>query len=176
MSDQPRTPTDSSELDLDAETAELIASTHARLEQTDLFTLFDVDLNASRAVLQRGYFTRSRLFHPDRYFNRRLGPYKKMLERIFAWMSAAYDFLKDDRRRAAYRKRVLEARGDRRAVFGDQVVAVETANGLEFVIADEATFFAASAAEDPGAPQPGARPVALPKKQYALPRLKRPER
>jgi hypothetical protein len=72
---------ESEEVDLDPQMAALIASTHAQLERMDLFTLLDVDINASRAVLQRAYFKRSRLFHPDRYFNRRLGAYKKQIGR-----------------------------------------------------------------------------------------------
>jgi len=171
------------ESDLEPELAELIASTHEKLERMDLFTLLDCDLNANRAVLQRAYFNRSRVFHPDRYFNRRLGPYKKMLERIFAWVSASYNFLKDDRRRAAYRKKILNARGDDKATCGGRVVAVETAKGLEFVITDEASFFGPDDADGASAagPQeaaeqpPGARTVGLPQKKYSLPKVRRPE-
>ena len=164
---------------MDPELAELITSMHARLEQMDLFTLLDCDLNADRSVLQRAYFNRSRRFHPDRYYNRRLGPYKKMLERIFAWISASYNFLTDDRRRAAYRKKILNARGDDKATCGGRVVAVEGAKGLEFVITDEASFYAddpENAAPEEAAPQtPGARTVGLPQKKYSLPKVRRAE-
>ena len=164
---------------LDPELAALITSMHTELERMDLFTLLDCDLNADRSVLQRAYFNRSRVFHPDRYFNRRLGPYKKMLERIFAWISASYNFLKDDRRRAAYRKKILNARGDDKATCGGRVVAVEGAKGLEFVITDEASFYAddaENAAPAEAAPQtPGARTVGLPQKKYSLPKVRRAE-
>ena len=167
------------ETNLDPELAALITSMHTELERMDLFTLLDCDLNADRSVLQRAYFNRSRVFHPDRYFNRRLGPYKKMLERIFAWISASYNFLKDDRRRAAYRKKILNARGDDKATCGGRVVAVEGAKGLEFVITDEASFYAddpENAAPEEAAPQtPGARTVGLPQKKYSLPKVRRAE-
>jgi curved DNA-binding protein CbpA len=176
---KPRGAEEDEEVDLDPETAALIASTHAQLDRMDLFTLLEVDLNASRAVLQRAYFKRSRLFHPDRYFNRTLGRYKKMLERTFAWISASYDFLKDDRRRAAYRKKILDARGDDHIACGGHLVAVETAKGLEFMIADEASFFATEDPSSPAAPEAdggraaGVRQVVLPQRQYALPRVRR---
>jgi curved DNA-binding protein CbpA len=174
------------ETNLDPELAALITSMHTELERMDLFTLLDCDLNADRSVLQRAYFNRSRVFHPDRYFNRRLGPYKKMLERIFAWISASYNFLKDDRRRAAYRKKILNARGDDKATCGGRVVAVETAKGLEFVITDEASFYGPDDAEKPDGPNvagaeqdaaqpPGARAVGLPQKKYTLPKVRRAE-
>ena len=186
MTSEPRAAPDQQEIELEAETVALVDSLDARLEHLDLFTLLEADLNADRAVLQRAYFKRSLCLHPDRYFNRKLGPYKKKLERVFAVVAAAYEFLKDDRRRAAYRKKILNARGDNQATWGGGVVAVETPQGLQFVVADEASFFgldegaALAPPQDEGATetesgkQPDGRQVALPRKQYALPRLRRP--
>ncbi len=182
MASKPPTSTEQGEApDLAPELAALIDSIDSRLEQLDLFTLLEVDLNADRAVLQRAYFKRSMVFHPDRYFNRKIGPYKKKLERIFAYMNAAYEFLKEDRRRAAYRKKILNARGDNQATLGGRIMAVQTPKGLTFVITDEASFYGpdddAARGEPEGeasAGQPDGRQVALPQKQYALPRLRRP--
>lgn len=157
-------------VELEPETAALIRSTFERLDGMDLFTLFEVDLNASAEVLRRAYFRRSRLFHPDRYFRRQLGPYKKMLERIFAWMAASYEFLKEDANRASYRKSILRAR-DGGGVVGLGLIAVETPQGLEFRIADEQR--APRAVESTPSPEAVARQVVLTRKQYALPRLRR---
>ena len=153
---------------LDRETAELVESIHSKLEQMDLFTLLDIDLNADADRVRRGYFTRSRTFHPDRYYTRNLGAHKKMLERIFAWTTAAYDFLKDDKRRKAYRKLILTHR-DRSS--GARVVAVEGEHGLVFRIVDEKAFYGEGAEEAPEAIE-GAPQVKLPQKRYALPKLK----
>jgi DnaJ-class molecular chaperone len=153
-------------IEMSPERAELIKSMHDRVDKLDLFTLLDVDLNANSAVLRRGYFKQSLLFHPDRYFSKDIGPYKKMLERVFGLISAAYDFLRDDRKRAAYRKKILTARDE--AVGQGGVVAVQTASGLVFKIVDETSFFAA----DEAAVAVGGEKVTMPQKRYALPRMR----
>ncbi|MCK5799464.1 MAG: J domain-containing protein [Deltaproteobacteria bacterium] len=166
-------------VELDPETAEIIDSVNAHLDDMDLFTLLDVDLNVSALDLRRAYFRRSRFFHPDRYFTRNLGEYKAMLERIFAMVSASYNFLKDDRRRAAYRREVLNSR-DRPGSWttsGGHIVAVRTAIGLKFIVKDEESFFGSRNVDSPtpetsSEPDTGARQVVLPQKRYALPRLK----
>jgi curved DNA-binding protein CbpA len=153
-------------IEMSAERAELITSMHDRIDKMDLFTLLDADLNANPAVLRRAYFKQSLLFHPDRYFSKDIGSYKKMLERIFGLISAAYDFLKDDRQRAAYRKKLLNSRDA--AVGTGGVVAVQTASGLVFKIVDETSFFAA----DEAAVAAGGDKVMLPQKRYAMPRVR----
>lgn len=170
----PRSDQKNAQEGLDPETARLVESIHGQLEQLDLFTLLDIDLNADADRVRRGYFTRSRLFHPDRHFTKDLGAHKKMLERIFAWTTAAYDFLKDDTRRAAYRRLILTARDRRSGARGGdaRVVAVETGSGMAFKIVDEKAFFADDPAEQGGVVANGGE-VRLPQKKYALPRVKR---
>jgi DnaJ-class molecular chaperone len=169
----PRNPKSDQESSLDPETAQLVESIHAKLEQLDLFTLLDIDLNADADRVRRGYFTRSRLFHPDRHFTKDLGAHKKMLERIFAWTTAAYDFLKDDKRRAAYRRLILTARDRRSCARGEgaRVVAVESGSGMAFKIVDEEAFYAGDAAEQPVLS--GGGEVRLPQNKYAIPRVQR---
>lgn len=164
-------------VELDRETAELVASLHGRVEQLDMFTLLDVDLNVSLADLRRAYFRRSMVFHPDRYFTRELGDHKAMLEKVFGFISAAYNFLKDDRRRAAYRQKILDDRDKPGAwtTSGGRVSAIRTPFGLKFIVKDEESFFGPPAndgRQTPKEPDPTARPVGLPQKRYALPRLR----
>jgi hypothetical protein len=95
-------------IELSSKTRALIHGFHARLVEMNLFEVLGVDSDADVATLRRGYFERSKLFHPDRYFNKNIGHYKKLLEHIFQWVSAAFKFLKDDRKREAYRQRLLQ--------------------------------------------------------------------
>lgn len=161
---------------LDPEIAQLVESLYQKLDEVDLFTLLNVDLNADTTLIRRGYFARSRIFHPDRYFSRNLGEHKRMLERVFAYATAAYDFLKDDRRRAAYRRQILASRDSSAGVVtaGARVIAVETDKGLRFEIADEEAFFDSGEQRPESATFEGADgDVKLPKKRYALPRIKK---
>jgi curved DNA-binding protein CbpA len=124
-------------VDLDLETCSRIQEFHDNLEEKNLFELLDVDPSAGLMDLRRAYFKRSKQFHPDRFFSRKLGPYKKMLERIFQWCHAAFKFLKDEKQRELYKKRIL--RRDRRRPPSARIVPVERDSGLEFVISEESS-------------------------------------
>lgn len=96
-------------IELSSKTRALIHGFHARLVEMNLFEVLGVDSDADLATLRRGYFERSKQFHPDRYFNKNIGHYKKLLEHIFQWVSAAFKFLKDDTKREAYRQRLHQS-------------------------------------------------------------------
>jgi DnaJ-class molecular chaperone len=170
------TKSDGQQLGLDPETAQLIESIYRRLDTLDLFTLLDIDINADATRVRRGYFKRSRLFHPDRYFTRDLGEHKHMLEQIFDYTKAAYDFLKDDEQRAAYRREILARREKSSGVVsaGARVVAVKTPGGLKFKIVDEEAFFRSAKRRSKQTFEGIGGQVKLPKKRYALPRIKKP--
>ena len=63
------------------------------------FVVLGVAHDADDATLKRAYFKRSKEFHPDRYFNKKIGPYKEMLQEIFKQVSAAYRLLEDAEQR-----------------------------------------------------------------------------
>jgi curved DNA-binding protein CbpA len=133
-----KVPTDAF-VDLDLRTCARIQEFYDHLEEKNLFEVLDVDPDASLIDLRRAYFKRSKQFHPDRFFSRKLGPYKKMLERIFQWCHAAFKFLKDEKQRELYKKRILrlsEPRGRKRPP-SVRIVPVERHGALEFVISEE---------------------------------------
>ncbi|MEK6606900.1 MAG: DnaJ domain-containing protein [Myxococcota bacterium] len=99
--------------DLPAELRASIDELHARLSEMDLFHILGCEPGAARRELWRAYAERARVYHPDRYFGRNLGNYKPRLERIFAQVSAAFQFLQDDQRRAAYEREVRQERTQR---------------------------------------------------------------
>ena len=120
-------------VDLDTETCVRLQEFHDRLERMNLFEILGADPDDDLGALRRAYFRRSKQFHPDRFYSRRLGPYKAVLERTFQWCAAAFKFLKDEARREEYRTRVLgnASRSSARVVPHGQGAS------LEFIIQDD---------------------------------------
>jgi curved DNA-binding protein CbpA len=95
-------------IDLGAEVRASIRAFYGMLQDMNFFELLDVPPHVDATTLKRAYFKRSKEFHPDRYFNKTLGPYKEMLQEVFKQVSAAYKFLDDDQQREAYRQMVVQ--------------------------------------------------------------------
>jgi hypothetical protein len=89
-------------LDLTPEQARRIDAVFAALETRDAFELLEISRAADKKEIKRAYFKLSKEFHPDRYFGKKVGPYKDRLSRIFQSIKAAFELLSDDARRAAY--------------------------------------------------------------------------
>jgi DnaJ-class molecular chaperone len=89
-------------LDLTVEQARRIDDFFSGLDHRDAFELLEVDRTADKKEIKRAYFKLSKEFHPDRFFNKSLGPYKERLSKIFQSIKAAFELLSDDERRAAY--------------------------------------------------------------------------
>jgi hypothetical protein len=91
-------------IDLTLEQAQRIDAVFAALETRSAFELLEVQRGADKKEIKRAYFKLSKEFHPDRYFNKNVGPYKERLSRIFQAIKAAFELLNDDTRRAAYQE------------------------------------------------------------------------
>jgi len=89
-------------LDLTGEQARRIDDFFATLELRDAFELLEVGREADKKEIKRAYFKLSKEFHPDRFFNKNIGPYRDRLSKIFQSIKAAFELLNDDARRAAY--------------------------------------------------------------------------
>jgi DnaJ-domain-containing protein 1 len=89
-------------IELTVEQARRIDEFFATLETRDAFELLEVDRVADKKEIKRAYFKLSKEFHPDRFFNKSIGPYEERLSRIFQSIKAAFELLNDDARRAAY--------------------------------------------------------------------------
>jgi len=68
----------------------------------DHYAMLDVDENAERMDIQKAYHSLSRLWHPDRYFRKELGPYEERLEAVFIAITDAYRTLSNESARRAY--------------------------------------------------------------------------
>ncbi len=99
---------DGPEINLKPEFRAKLRTFHAKLGEMTFFQLLDEDLDVGATANRRAYFKQSKVFHPDRYFNKTLGPYKSMLQNIFKQLSSAYKFLEDKPQREAYRQMVLQ--------------------------------------------------------------------
>jgi tetratricopeptide (TPR) repeat protein len=90
------------EADLDLESRLRVLAMLRLARQGDLLRLLDVDESVNRRELKRAYFRLSKEFHPDRYYNRELGPFRPYLAEVFEAAGDAVEVLSDDRRRERY--------------------------------------------------------------------------
>ncbi len=66
------------------------------------YEVLQIARDAAGDDLKAAYYRLSKSFHPDRFFGRRLGSYKAMLEALFRAGKLAYEILNDSAKRAAY--------------------------------------------------------------------------
>ncbi|MBK8480127.1 MAG: DnaJ domain-containing protein [Proteobacteria bacterium] len=143
-----------------------LRSVRRRLKAMSFFELLGLAPEADLKALRRAYFERSKEFHPDRYYTKNLGPYKEMLAEIFRQTKAAYEYLQDDDKRAAYRVLVLAQHEEEQL---EQQVRRQSAEALEAVPTAPAAaqFGAALGAE--GSAEQAASPRAEPLPVASLP-------
>lgn len=90
------------EVDLSMEKRKQVIYYQYHLQKVTYYDLFQVDRNVPDKDLRKIYFKLSKEFHPDLFFRKNLGPYKKKIEEIFRWMSTAYAVLTDPHKKASY--------------------------------------------------------------------------
>ncbi len=78
------------------------------LPELDYFQLLGVARTASPEEIRDAFFERSKVFHPDRYFTKELGPYAALLNEIYKRIVAAHDVLRDPKLRSSYQKSLPE--------------------------------------------------------------------
>jgi len=86
-----------------------------RLPHMTYHELLGVPTNADADAVRRGFFERSKTYHPDRYFNKDLGPYEPLLHEIYKRVVVAHEVLRDDKLRADY-EATMKARPSFRVV------------------------------------------------------------
>jgi len=92
----------SAELDISVELQEEIRSFAAKLPELDCYGILGIPRNATADVIRNAFFERSRSFHPDRYFNKRLGSYGALLHEIYKRVVASNEVLRDPEMRKRY--------------------------------------------------------------------------
>jgi len=90
------------EVDLPEPIRVRILGTAAVLDSLDYYELLTIDRASDKKAVKRSYFELASLFHPDRYFRKRLGSYKGKMEAIFGRVTQAYETLSNKDQRAEY--------------------------------------------------------------------------
>lgn len=97
-----------SALDLPLEFQEKVLAFEARLDRP-YHEILGVPRDADERSIKRAYFDLSKLYHPDRYFRREIGPFAKRLDRIFKKVVIAYELLMDPATRSEAERSLASA-------------------------------------------------------------------
>ncbi len=89
-------------LEIDETLQRRIHETFHRADKLNHYELLGVSMDADRAEIRKAYFALSKVFHPDAYFGKRLGPYKSQMEVIFRKVTDAYEAVGRPKKREAY--------------------------------------------------------------------------
>lgn len=89
-------------VDLSDEAQEKIFAAYKKLASTDYYALLNVPVGANDDTIRSAYFDYSKAFHPDRFYGKRLGSYKAMLDTLFRTGKTAYEVLSDSAQRTRY--------------------------------------------------------------------------
>ncbi|HEX7601589.1 MAG TPA: J domain-containing protein, partial [Polyangiaceae bacterium] len=90
------------DVDLEMDHRLRILEMHATLETLNHYEILGAQRGADKKSIKRAYYEIAALFHPDRFFRKRLGTYKAKMEAIFVRATDAHDTLTDAERRAEY--------------------------------------------------------------------------
>lgn len=90
------------EIELDPSKRALVDALYTKIAHTTNYELLGVSVDADKKDIKRAYFELATAVHPDKYFKKRLGPYKAKMEAIFARVTEAHDVLSNPKKRADY--------------------------------------------------------------------------
>ncbi|HKY38318.1 MAG TPA: DnaJ domain-containing protein [Polyangiaceae bacterium] len=140
-----------------------ILDLYYKLDQLSHYQVFGVESAADKKAIKAAYFAVVNVYHPDRYFGKRVGSFKQKLEKIFARLSQSYDVLSSTASRTEY-DNYLRAQSKTRAFDTGQLDSAGHRAALQEVmrrIQAEASLESRSASVPPplAAPPP---PLAAP--------------
>ncbi|HKO52092.1 MAG TPA: DnaJ domain-containing protein [Polyangiaceae bacterium] len=81
------------DVDIELERKRTILDAFHRLDELTHYQILRVDPSADKRAIKNAYFEIVNVFHPDRYFGKKLGSFKPKLERVFARLTEAHDAL-----------------------------------------------------------------------------------
>jgi curved DNA-binding protein CbpA len=147
------------EVELELERKRLILEAFHRLDRTTHYQLLRVEPSADKRAIKNAYFEVVNIFHPDRYFGKKLGSFKPKLEKIFARLTEAHDTLTRSGPRAEYDAYLASLDQTRKVDQVDASVAVQV-QAIQRQIEEEAraAVNAAPAPVTPSQPAPAKGP------------------
>ena len=90
------------DVDLERDHRQRVLDTFYQLGDLDHYELLGVDRAADKKAIKRAYYERAGIYHPDRFFRKRLGSFKTKMEAVFSRVTEAHDTLVDKDKRAEY--------------------------------------------------------------------------
>jgi curved DNA-binding protein CbpA len=90
------------QLDIDHAKKKKIIDLFDALDTRTHYELLELPQEADKKRVKAAYYAIAPEFHPDKYFRKRLGPYKAKIEAIFARLTLAHDVLTSKQRKAEY--------------------------------------------------------------------------
>jgi curved DNA-binding protein CbpA len=90
------------EVDIELSRRRRILDMFYGLDRLTHYQLFGVDPSADKKAIKAAYFEVVNVFHPDRYYGKKVGSFKAKLERVFARLTESYDVLSRNASRAEY--------------------------------------------------------------------------
>jgi hypothetical protein len=145
------------EVDLEPEIRQRVLALHRELGQIDHYSLLRIDPAADRKAVKRAYFELAAIFHPDKYFRKRLGSFKPRMEALFSRITLAHDVLANKESRAEYDTYLEE---QRRARGMEELLSGADAEARRAVETIEREIQAAEIGRSSSAPSPSTSPSA----------------
>jgi len=90
------------DVDIELERKRTILEAFHRLDSLTHYQILRVERSADKRAIKNAYFEIVNVFHPDRYFGKKLGSFKPKLEKVFARLTEAHDALTRSGPRAEY--------------------------------------------------------------------------
>ena len=87
---------------LDANARKRIIEFRRMRDVATLFEMLEIEDDSDKRTVKRAYFRLSKEFHPDRYYNKELGPFEPWLAEVFKMVTQAFGILGNNRKRSAY--------------------------------------------------------------------------
>ncbi|MSP26415.1 MAG: hypothetical protein EXR75_14935 [Myxococcales bacterium] len=162
---------DGGDLQISVRARQRIDAVLATLGERTHYELLGVADDATADELRDAYFRVAPTFHPDRYFRKRLGPYKAKIEAVFTAVTKAYDVVRIAARRQRY-DAALRRSGVSRAGGGQQSAVPLSAPQLATMLPASARDTASNRVASTTAPiaqAPSSTRVAVPQARAAIP-------
>jgi len=88
--------------DLDPVMAERIADLSSRIHKLDFYQVLGVRRDADKDTVKRAYYQLAPVFHPDKYYGKKIGEFRPAMEYIFSRITMAFDTLRSPSLRSRY--------------------------------------------------------------------------
>jgi curved DNA-binding protein CbpA len=143
-------------VEIEGERKRVILDAFYRLDSMNHYQVLNVDPSADKRAIKNAYYQVVNVFHPDRYFGKKLGSFKTKLERVFARLTEAHDALTRPGPRAEYDAYLAALQKTRALDHPDEAQVQAQVQAIQRQIEEEVR---AAELPPPSAPSDGAAPA-----------------